>query len=80
MGKTKRLQTPSTKQGAQNIQDKSTSRRKSLISLVSPNDVTEASLQVWRLLPSTIRHDPSMVSFQLENERLHGKANFDLKF
>lgn len=77
MGKTKRLQSPSTKQAVQTkIQDKPTNRRKSLLSLVSPNDVTEGSLEVWRHLPSTIRHDPSMVSFQQENERLHGKFDF----
>lgn len=34
--------------------------------------VTEQTLQVWRALPPQIRHDPSMVSFQMENERLHG--------
>lgn len=49
------------------------SRRKSLFSLISPSDVTEVSLEVWRHLPSKIRHDPSMVSFQLEDEKLHCK-------
>lgn len=77
MGKTKRLQSPSAKQAGQTqIQNKSTGRRKSLLSLVSPAEVTEASLEVWRHLPSTIRHDPSMVSFQQENERLHGNIVF----
>lgn len=35
--------------------------------------VTEQSLQVWRALPAEIRHDPSMASFQMENERIHGE-------
>lgn len=52
------------------------SRRKSLFSLISPSDVTEDSLDVWRHLPSKIRHDPSMVSFQLEEEKLHCKNRF----
>lgn len=76
MGKTKRLQSPSKKQGGSDqskIQNKLPQRRKSLLSLVSPKDVTEGSLEVWRHLPSNIRHDPSMVSFQQENDRLHGK-------
>ncbi|SPP79153.1 P protein [Drosophila guanche] len=36
--------------------------------------VTEQSLQVWRALPAEIRHDPSMASFQMENERVHGSS------
>ncbi|XP_060664551.1 P protein [Drosophila nasuta] len=36
--------------------------------------VTEQSLQVWRSLPAEIRHDPSMASFQMENERIHGST------
>ncbi|EDW04222.1 GH10103 [Drosophila grimshawi] len=36
--------------------------------------VTEQSLQVWRTLPAEIRHDPSMASFQMENERIHGST------
>lgn len=47
-------------------------RKKSIISLVPLSDVTEASLKVWRQLPGTIRHDPSMISFQQENERWKG--------
>lgn len=47
-------------------------RRKSLFNLVAPNQVTEQSLQVWRALPAQIRQDPSLASFQIENERLHG--------
>lgn len=46
-------------------------RKKSSISFNS-DAVTEASLQVWRGLPSKIRHDPSMVSFQQEEERWKG--------
>lgn len=73
MGKTKRLQaTPSIKQASQQIQTKAPHRRKSLFSLISTNDVTEGSLKIWRALPSIIRHDPSLVSFQLEHNRLHG--------
>lgn len=47
-------------------------RRKSLFNFVAPNQVTEESLQVWRELPEQIRQDPSLASFQMENERLHG--------
>ncbi|XP_063698960.1 P protein-like isoform X2 [Culicoides brevitarsis] len=39
----------------------------------APNEVTEESLKVWRNLPAKIRQDPSMVSFRVENERLHGE-------
>lgn len=39
---------------------------------ISNSDVTEESLQAWLALPSKIRHDPSLASFQLEHERLHG--------
>ncbi|KAI8125011.1 hypothetical protein FF38_06800 [Lucilia cuprina] len=49
-------------------------RRSSQNLVVPPDQVTEQSLQVWRALPPQIRHDPSMVSFQMENERLHGSA------
>ncbi|XP_046866843.1 P protein isoform X2 [Drosophila willistoni] len=42
---------------------------------VSPDQVTEQSLQVWRALPAEIRHDPSMASFQMENERIHGSTS-----
>ncbi len=47
-------------------------RKRSIFSLVSVSEVTEASLEVWRTLPSTIRADPSMISFQQENERYRG--------
>lgn len=48
-------------------------RRSSQNLVVPPGQVTEQSLQVWRALPPQIRHDPSMVSFQMENERLRGE-------
>ncbi|EDW88426.1 P protein [Drosophila yakuba] len=41
---------------------------------VAAVQVTEQSLQVWRALPAEIRHDPSMASFQMENERIHGSS------
>lgn len=50
-----------------------TARKPSSISLVPLSEVTEASLKVWRQLPNSIRHDPSMVSFQQEHERWKGK-------
>uniref|UniRef100_A0A1B0FAW3 Citrate transporter-like domain-containing protein n=1 Tax=Glossina morsitans morsitans TaxID=37546 RepID=A0A1B0FAW3_GLOMM len=31
--------------------------------------VSEQTLQMWRTLPAQIRHDPSMASFRMENER-----------
>lgn len=49
-------------------------RKPSSVSLVTPSDVTEASLKVWRQLPNSIRHDPSMISFQQEHERWKGKV------
>ncbi|XP_037960681.1 P protein [Teleopsis dalmanni] len=49
-------------------------KRHSSQNLVTPGQVTEQSLQVWRALPAQIRHDPSMASFQMENERLHGSS------
>lgn len=48
-------------------------RRKSFFSFIKQSDVTEDSLEVWRHLPSQIRHDPSMVSFQMQEEKLHGE-------
>uniref|UniRef100_A0A1I8P8M4 Citrate transporter-like domain-containing protein n=1 Tax=Stomoxys calcitrans TaxID=35570 RepID=A0A1I8P8M4_STOCA len=49
-------------------------RRSSQNIVVPPGQVNEQSLQVWRALPPQIRHDPSMVSFQMENERLRGTS------
>lgn len=48
-------------------------RKKSIISLVPLSEVTEASLKVWRQLPGSIRHDPSMISFQQEHDRWKGE-------
>lgn len=45
---------------------------KTVISLVPLSEVTEASLKVWRQLPGSIRHDPSMISFQQEHDRWRG--------
>ncbi|XP_036328822.1 P protein isoform X2 [Rhagoletis pomonella] len=36
------------------------------------DEVTEGALQVWRALPERIRQDPSLASFRMEHERLHG--------
>uniref|UniRef100_A0A1A9WKN0 Citrate transporter-like domain-containing protein n=1 Tax=Glossina brevipalpis TaxID=37001 RepID=A0A1A9WKN0_9MUSC len=36
--------------------------------------VSEQTLQAWRALPPQIRQDPSMASFRMENERLHGSS------
>lgn len=41
---------------------------------ITPEDVTQESLQIWLGLPSKIRRDPSLVSFQMEHERLHGNV------
>lgn len=48
------------------------SQKKASISMVPLSEVTEASLAVWRQLPGSIRHDPSMISFAQENERWKG--------
>lgn len=51
-------------------------KRKRTVSVVPLSEVTEASLELWRTLPTKIRQDPSMVSFQqvdLEHARLHGE-------
>lgn len=50
------------------------SRRKSQATIVSPEDVNEASLQVWRTLPTKIRQDPSLAPYQLEHERVNGNG------
>jgi hypothetical protein len=54
-------------------------RRKSIYNLIPLSEVTEASLEVWSKLPSKIRQDPSMVSFQQEHERLHGEYFVNLR-
>ncbi|XP_055643954.1 P protein isoform X2 [Toxorhynchites rutilus septentrionalis] len=48
------------------------SSKKSLDKFPTPNQVTEASLEIWRALPAAIRQDPSLASFRQEHERLHG--------
>lgn len=50
-------------------------RRKSFFQFISPSDVTIQSLEVWAGLPQKIRQDPSMASFQMEHDRLHGELN-----
>lgn len=55
-------------------------KRKSHATFVSPEDVNEASLQVWRTLPTKIRQDPSLAPFQLENERVTGKSAWSTLF
>lgn len=63
---------------AQNIpKGKNRRRRKSSLFGLSPSDVTEENLEVWRHLPSKIRHDPSMASFQAQQEKLHGNEEFE---
>lgn len=74
MGRSKRLQSPHRKNAAnKNYHTKPIPRRRSLLALISPDDITEGTLQVWRTLPSKIRQDPSLAPFQVENERVHGK-------
>lgn len=58
-------------------------QKKTSISMVPLSEVTEASLAVWRQLPGTIRHDPSMISFAQENERWKGDYDafmFNMEF
>ncbi|GAB0099741.1 P protein isoform X1 [Sergentomyia squamirostris] len=59
---------------------KKKSRRKSFFSMISPSDVTEASLEIWAGLPTKIRQDPSLASFQMEHNRLHGESHDDQFF
>lgn len=74
MGKSKRVQSPHRKNSnAKNYQNKSIQRRRSLLTLVSPEDINEGTLQIWRSLPSKIRQDPTFAPFRLENERVHGR-------
>lgn len=75
MGRPKRVQSPHRKNSLNKSFDaKSIPRRISLLTLVSPDDVTEATLEVWRSLPSKIRCDPSLAPFQAEHERVNGIA------
>ncbi|XP_031624818.1 P protein-like [Contarinia nasturtii] len=77
MGKSKRLQSPHRKNSSTNksYQAKSVQRRRSLLTLISPDDINEATLQVWRSLPLKIRQDPSLAPFQAEDERIHGSTS-----
>ena len=75
MGLFKRLlaeNTPSTSANAAVSSSAPIDHHQKKSSISSSDVVTEASLQVWRGLPSKIRHDPSMVSFQQEDERWKG--------
>lgn len=69
MGKTKK--TSDAKKAAA----KQSKRRKSIFSIISQREVTEESLKIWLGLPLKIRQDPSLASFQLEHDRLHGELN-----
>lgn len=54
-------------------QPRSTQEDYRMKDLVPSSEVTEESLKVWRQLPGSIRHDPSMISFQQEHDRWKGK-------
>lgn len=54
---------------------KQSKRRKSIFSIISPKDVTEESMRIWLGLPQKIRQDPSLASFQMEHDRLHGNSS-----
>ncbi|XP_055303075.1 P protein-like [Sitodiplosis mosellana] len=76
MGRSKRLQSPHRKNSTtKSYHTKSVQRRRSLLTLISPDDVTEGTLQVWRSLPSKIRQDPSLAPFQVEHERVNGSTS-----
>lgn len=74
MGRTKKIPSPPHRKGSINklAHPKPPRRKSSILALVSPDDVTEATLRVWRTLPSKIRQDPSLAPFQVENERMNG--------
>lgn len=76
MGKTKRAQLPNRKNSdAKSYQNKSSTprRRSNKLTFISPDDITEETLQIWQSLPPKIRQDPSLEPFRLENERVFGK-------
>lgn len=73
LGGISRRLSSSNMQTDENAGDENPPRNKSVISLVPLSEVTEASLAVWRQLPGTIRHDPSMISFQQEHDRWKGE-------
>lgn len=69
---------PSSSSQPSSVQE-NPSQQKSIISLVPLSEVTEASLKVWRQLPGTIRHDPSMISFQQEHDKWKGNIFLKIK-
>lgn len=75
MGRAKQVESPHHKSSINKGPQPHTKprRKSSILTLISPADVTEETLQVWRTLPSKIRQDPSLAPFQnLENERFSG--------
>lgn len=52
---------------------RTTQRTRSIVESVPLSEISEASLRVFRQLPTTIRHDPSMISFQQEHEKWKGE-------
>lgn len=73
MGRAKQVQSAHRKNSINKGPAHAKPRRKSsILALISPDDVNEGTLQVWRTLPSKIRHDPSLAPFQVENERVNG--------
>lgn len=73
MGRAKQVtHSPHRKSSINKVTNPKPRRKSSLLALVSPDDVTEGTLEVWRTLPSKIRQDPSLLPFQVENERVNG--------
>lgn len=73
MGLFKRTQHHNQQHHATSSSNDERKRKKSIFDLVIPKTrVSEATLQVWRQLPDTIRKDPSMANFQREAERWKG--------
>lgn len=78
MGRSKPVQSAHRKSSTSNVKSypgKLMQARRSLVPVVSEDDVNEATLKVWRTLPSKIRQDPSLAPFQLENERVSGSES-----
>lgn len=42
-------------------------------SIVPATEVTQGAVEVWATLPDEIRHDPSLLSFRQQHERMHGE-------
>lgn len=73
MGRAKQAtHSPHRKSSINKVANPKPRRKSSLLALVSPDDVNEGTLEVWRTLPSKIRQDPSLLPFQVENERVNG--------